>query len=310
MLFLSVEAKLPFISQMTELQIQTIAKVNQISNKFLRDLAWLLYLPSISSPFLAENLNYQFEEEDQLGKLNRWIEDMELEGIDSPIDTLPLGKYAERLIEFYLKSNSNYELLAHNLQINEEQLTVGEVDYLFQELYSKANIHLEFAIKYYLKVNFQGQERFLGPSAKDWFQRKLTKLSEHQSQYTLQYAHLLPIRLQKLNFQPKIMVKGALFYPYVEWGRANNKNYLIEGWWIGIEQLSYLAPGENRYELKEGKRQWVFPFYTTEERLDYNELKLKLNQLLVHRNEVLVVRYTVENQLIDFGFVVRKNWPN
>lgn len=295
---------------MTEQQLETISKVNQISDPLLRDVVWLVYLPSISKGQIDEEYDINLLDEGNIDQLIQWANSIKAEKLPVPKSNLPLGKYAELLMEAYLQNHKKYQLIASNLQLIDGQLTVGELDYLFKEIFSNTFVHLELAIKYYLKVDYQGKIRFLGPSTKDYFERKVEKLTKTQSNYTFKYKHLLPGSIQKMQFYPKIMVKGALYFAFKEWEQMEEKNELIAGWWMEVEKISQLHSSKCYYCLIRSKRSWLFPFVQVDQLLTYPELIVKVKSILETTNEILIVRYSETNQPIDMGFVVREGWPN
>ncbi|MBL4707241.1 MAG: DUF1853 family protein, partial [Flavobacteriales bacterium] len=240
--------------------------------------------------------------------LLKWFESNKHRDIPSQEKHLPLGKYAETLLLFYLENHDHFQLLSHSLQLNQEKITIGELDYLFSKEGDEHAIHLELAIKFYLKVERDGTEVYLGPSTKDWMKRKLVKLFSHQLQLPHQRKDLLPSSLQKLDFTSQLYLKGTLFLPYNEW-EMERQNPLNCGWWIIIEELDLILNKKYHYSVITKKADWIFPFNSRHPLYQKDEFSLQSNQMLEGRDEIMLCRFDENKKVLDRGFVMRANWP-
>ena len=137
-------------------------------------------------------------------------------GIDTEIDTkLRLGKYVERFVSHQLINTESISLIAENIQISKDRITLGELDCL---LYKNANpIHLEVIYKFYLyDPTKQGLHCWIGPNKKDRLVEKLEKLQ--QKQLPLLYSkecekYLKSISLHSSDFSQQVYFKAQLFVP-------------------------------------------------------------------------------------------------
>lgn len=131
---------------------------------------------------------------------------------------LRLGKRVERFVAHQLKQDTSIEVLAENIQIQQEKTTVGEIDFLLKE--EKTPIHLEVVYKFYLYDETIGEieiEHFIGPNKRDSLLQKLTKLQ--QQQLPLLYNNNTKKLLDKLNLEAteieqKVLFKAQLFLPF------------------------------------------------------------------------------------------------
>jgi hypothetical protein len=166
-----------------------------------------------------------------LGKSTNNLEQFEISSqpkkIDITVDeNLRLGKYVERLVSFELLQHKNITILAENIQIQDNQLTLGELDCLL--IKNNQPIHLEIIYKFYLYDNSVGNteiEHFIGPNRKDALVEKLNKLQEKQQ--PLLYSKFCKPYLEQLNLTTKDIVqqvyfKAQLFLPF------NNQNIKLE----------------------------------------------------------------------------------
>ncbi|QTD38020.1 DUF1853 family protein [Polaribacter batillariae] len=87
-------------------------------------------------------------------------------------ENLRLGKYVERFVSFQISQENNIEILAENIQIQQEKRTLGELDCIL--LKDNKPIHLEVIYKFYLYDATTGAseiEHFIGPNRKDSLSR-------------------------------------------------------------------------------------------------------------------------------------------
>ncbi len=125
-----------------------------------------------------------------------------------------LGKYVERFVSHQLINTESISLIAENIQISKDRITLGELDCL---LYKNANpIHLEVIYKFYLyDPTKQGLHCWIGPNKKDSLVEKLNKLRE---KLPLLYSkgcekYLKSISLHSSDFSQQVYFKAQLFVP-------------------------------------------------------------------------------------------------
>lgn len=157
----------------------------------------------------------QFEISSESQKINTIID-----------ENLRLGKYVERLVSFELQQHKNISVLAENIQIQKDKITLGELDCLL--LKNDKPIHLEIIYKFYLydaSVGTSEIEHFIGPNRKDSLIEKLNKLKEKQ--LPLLYADdckpvLEKFRLKAKTITQQVYFKAQLFLPFA------NKNLQLK----------------------------------------------------------------------------------
>ncbi|KJD35310.1 hypothetical protein PW52_11635 [Tamlana sedimentorum] len=133
-------------------------------------------------------------------------------------DNLRLGKYVERLVSFQLNQEQNILILAENIQIQNDKLTLGELDCLL--LKNEKPIHLEIIYKFYLydaSVGNSEIHHFIGPNRKDSLIEKLDKLKNKQlpllhSPYCQPYLKALGLKAKTIAQQ--VYFKAQLFIPF------------------------------------------------------------------------------------------------
>ncbi len=286
--------------------LQSIELINKIDNVFTRDLTWLIYCKPITQ---IEGFSFHFANEGMANELFEWHKRSDLKIRDYEAINIPLGKYAEDIIKCYLENFPRYKLLASNLQLIENKVTIGELDYLLKDLKTHEFIHLEFSIKYYLKTKIKDKTIFLGPSTKDWMNRKIIKLKTHQTQLSNTHKRLLPVELREISFKQKAIIKGCLFYPWEEWKEKATKNETIEGWWLSIKKVDEIYEENFVYQIIKKKKSWIFPYDLTFDQLNFKQMKKELEDHFNDLNELMLVRYDATGSPIDRGFIVKDLWP-
>ena len=136
--------------------------------------------------------------------------------VDLKIDEkLRLGKYIERFVSFQIKQDKNCKIISENIQIQQDKLTLGELDCLLYK--NEKPIHLEIIYKFYLydaSVGATEIEHFIGPNRKDSLFEKLDKLQ--QKQLPLLYSNECKTYLESVNLdvpevEQQVYFKAQLF---------------------------------------------------------------------------------------------------
>ena len=133
-------------------------------------------------------------------------------------EKLRLGKYVERFVSYQLEQESTIDIIAENIQIQQNKRTIGELDCILLD--NKKPIHLEVIYKYYLYDYSSGNseiEHFVGPNRKDALVEKLKKLKEKQlpllySKQCLEYLESIDIKASEI--EQYVYFKAQLFIPY------------------------------------------------------------------------------------------------
>ncbi len=133
-------------------------------------------------------------------------------------DKIRLGMLIERFVHHELKTIDSIELLASNIQINRDGITLGELDALISGPNYAA--HIEIVYKFYLYDPTLGKkdlDKWIGPNRKDSLVEKLNKLTKKQ--LPLLYKDETKSALQKMGIsvdelKQYVHFKAQLFPPY------------------------------------------------------------------------------------------------
>lgn len=159
-----------------------------------------------------------------------------------------LGSQFEALLEFWLAdpANGRYRLLAHGLPIRSGKQTLGELDFVVQELASGEIEHWEVAIRFYLGTQpDHEQSSWIGIDPSDRLDLKVGRLRQHQlpmSQTVAGLAALAELGIHK--HRSACLLKGRLFYPLgvdvADWQPQDANPGHGRGWWLPIDALAHL----------------------------------------------------------------------
>ncbi len=161
-------------------------------------------------------------------------------------ENLRLGKRVERFVSHELKQYDAIKILKENIQIQNEKLTIGEIDCLLK--HHETAIHLEIIYKFYLYDDTVGTteiDHWIGPNRNDSLLAKLTKLKEKQ--LPLLYNHHSKPILKSLNLnanelQQFVYFKAQLFIPYkkeVEFSVLNKR--CLNGFYIHFSEIAQFS---------------------------------------------------------------------
>lgn len=229
----------------------------------LADLRWLLLSPPLLTDATARTLSAPHEPagiqdfspaeravvESWLTRLGRAPTDAEAGGLLELAQAnrqLRLGRYAERLLAFYLREGPLHKLLAANLplrhsNVTEDRTTRGEIDFLLTDPQGRG-WHWELAVKFFVCDSLAAQvgvDDFVGPDRAEPLRSKLAKLFTRQ----LQLRPDAPWNTR--SWHCAAFAKAWIFYRH---GKAvpacdsfNPRH--CRGWWLPRDAIDELPPG-------------------------------------------------------------------
>jgi len=223
-------------------------------NQAVRDLAWTIggrgYMTAEACPedvvvfsdsWYAQQLelhqNWLWEVDAAPGKLLNFL-------AGQPAHRL--GKYFERLIEFWLINSPHFDLIGCNLQVNDATRTIGEFDFLFTELATGRTFHAEVALKYYMQhqVGDTAWNKWIGPNAKDTLHRKMHQLLDQQLKLSETVAGKTLLQEKGIaSLETALFMKGYFFGCQSAQENAvaslpQYANGLAGNWWCKISELN------------------------------------------------------------------------
>jgi uncharacterized protein len=243
----------------------------------LAALRWLLLSPPlVVVPPGARAQLAGFTEAEKAG-IAQWLVSLQAHPQDllAWMQTKPevrIGRYAERLLEFYLThapTQSSPLLPLHRLvaahvplrsEVNGLKVTQGELDFLLTNAQGQ-HLHWELAVKFFLCTatgDVATPTDFIGPNGVETLAHKWHKL------FARQLTHTPPEPWTAQPWQPQAFTRGWMFY---RWGMAVPTCDALhpqhgQGWWTDIAQMHVLPEASYAYLPR---LHWMAPLASLEE---------------------------------------------
>jgi hypothetical protein len=301
--------------------------IDTLHDPAVRDLAWVIGSPGLIDASHPAYLKLVVDDawcSAQLQASTAWLAalDMAPHALHSFIAAHPtrrLGHYFETLIKFWLTHMPDTQIIASNLQVQDELRTLGEYDFLFRD-FSTAVCHWEAAVKFYLQLEPLAEQRaFIGPGARDRLDLKLDRVFQHQLVlgHTLAGQSALPPGV-KLD-RTQAFIKGYLFYHASTINKISTPGVSaahLRGWWVRhtLDNIPE-ASAESRWIILPRMR-WLAPAREAAGAAVMSGATLgnRLNEHFSISSEAVLVfemaRSTTEAwHEISRGFIVSADWP-
>ncbi|CAL2101047.1 conserved protein of unknown function [Tenacibaculum sp. 190130A14a] len=219
---------------------------------------------------------------------------------------LRLGKLVERFVSFQLQQDSSIKILTENLQIQNNKITLGELDCLL--LQNSTSIHVEIVYKFYLYDSSFGSseiDHWIGPNRRDSLVQKLTKLKRKQlpllySKHCKKYLDNLNLSNQDLLQQ--VYFKAQLFVHLSNYGQhfLEVNNDCIYGFYIYANELNQFS--QCKFYIP-NKHNWLLEPHTNVNWHNFEDFNSKLQPFLDEQNAPLCWLKRQNGELVKF-FVV------
>ena len=287
--------------------------LRELQSPEVRDLAWACFSPSLFKASLldqrrrAENCRFPLTDErrDWLRQLDRQPE--ALQQHLAARKSTRLGIYFESLWQFFLRSDSQVELLASNLPVQSGGKTLGEFDLLYFCRKRQRPVHLELALKFYLcapDMDGSQWQHWLGPDSSDRLDLKLRKMLDRQIRLSEQaQARATLAALQASSPLREVEIKGRLYrwHPASALAPPAYNRQLAFHQWVHAARAARILDAVPNRRLQ--RRQWLAPLPAntdTSRQAPVQELADRAQQFAVLDNEGRE-RYRL--------FVVPDHWP-
>ncbi|MGY6123072.1 DUF1853 family protein (plasmid) [Paraburkholderia strydomiana] len=247
----------------------------------VRDLAWLLLSADLLRPQPpVGELATPFASLRQLDDIVDWL--CALDAAPAPLHddlaatrTTRLGRYAERLLGWFLQHGPTARLIAAGVPLRRAGVTLGECDFLLHTQ-EGARLHWELAVKCYLHAgNVDARTAPLSPSASSLTSSQLSNYvgPNLKDRFDLKLAHLLSHQLPlsaREDFAstgypgpwtPQMFVKGWLFYRHGETpaDAAELDPAHGRGWWVTRSEWPDFAAAHAQHWRVLPRLEWLAP---------------------------------------------------
>lgn len=215
-----------------------------------------------------------------------------LDDLDFQLPTnLRLGHFAEKIVAEAIKASENYELLHENIQIIEDKRTIGELDFIIEEIETKQIIHLELGYKFYLydpSISDESIHNWVGPNRNDALNYKLNKLKEKQ--FPLLYHPITKSLLKDIDVkkvEQKLCLLASLYLPY-EFDEILNPECkkAVKGYYLNLETFVQLNNSSKTYFIPP-KTSWGINPKDNETWLDFETVLKDIKKSLSEKQSLL-----------------------
>lgn len=191
---------------------------------------------------------------------------------------LRLGHKIEHIFHQLIQHSQDYKVIAHNIPIRKNKVSMGEIDFLVQHIDNKMYTHVELTYKFYVLRQETAivQHQLIGPNQRDSFYAKKEKILNRQipllnTPEAISVLKELNIDISELKHQ--VCFKCQLFVPYtvskLDLGPFNSD--CIVGRWISLRKFKSNNFLNLKYFLP-SKSEWLLEPINKVDWLSYNEV--------------------------------------
>ncbi|MGB6151394.1 MAG: DUF1853 family protein [Pricia sp.] len=224
-------------------------------------------------------------------------------------ERLRLGHRMEHIFKQLIITAPEYDLLLYNRTVTKNKRSVGEIDFILQDIAYQRILHVELTYKFYI-IDTRISEpihQLIGPNRRDMFFTKMEKIKHRQFPllHTAEGKDVLEqngIDHEKIEHQ--CCFKGQLFYPYGEPNvhiRPLNKACL-QGFWLRFNDFNAAEFREYSFYIP-FKFEWVIAPHQEVEWQSHFEILMELNLRMIKENAPMVWMRKSESEVEKF-FVV------
>lgn len=191
---------------------------------------------------------------------------------------LRLGHKIEHLFLQLIQHSHEYKVIAHNIPIRRNKISLGELDALLQNTSNESFTHIELTYKFYVirEDSTIIEQQIVGPNQRDSFCAKKERIMNHQipllnTPEAISVLRALNIDISTLQHQ--VCFKSQLFIPYM----VNELNLgpfnadCIAGRWITFRKFMTTNFSHFNYYLP-SKPEWLLVPHNEVAWLTHNEV--------------------------------------
>ncbi|MCK0191122.1 DUF1853 family protein [Arenibacter sp. F20364] len=176
---------------------------------------------------------------------------------------LRLGHKIEHIFLQLIQHSPQYKVVAHNIPIRKEKISLGEIDFLLQDVDSQKFMHVELTYKFYVipENTIPIERQLIGPNKRDSFYAKKERIINHQipllkTPEGISALHRFNIRTSELQHQ--VCFKSQLFIPFMERNMdvAPLNANCISGKWISFQKFNSSVFFSHKYYIPT-KPEWL-----------------------------------------------------
>lgn len=233
-----------------------------------------------------------------------------------------LGKHFEALLAWWFESSPHFRLRAAGVPLQEAGRTVGELDFLIEDLRRGRTLHIEVASKFYLAAeDGAAWEHWVGPSGRhDTLRGKMDKLVTQLATTRKPAGQAFLQQCRIAEPEPVLLMKGWFFHHFSRLHRHRPPRWAHPhynaGWWCRPGEAHIVMGGEGVRILPLPKGRWLGRFHPAgdDPPLDWTRLDHVLSDHFNRTRRALLCAVVIEGDTgweeISRGFVVHPDWPD
>lgn len=219
----------------------------------------------------------------------------ELNRVTDPEFELPtnirLGHLVEKIVSELIKSSTNYRVLYENTPILNGKKTIGEIDFIIEEINTNQLTHVELAYKFYLfdpSISTEPINNWIGPNRNDSLKNKLEKLK--RKQFPLLYHNCSKSKFNTIdisNTSQALCLLVSLFIPYeykVNFSPIYEK--AIKGYYLNFEAFINADNSAKSYYIP-AKREWGMDPSENKNWTDFSGVKKQIDKSIAEKQAPL-----------------------
>lgn len=204
-----------------------------------------------------------------------------------------LGHQMEHVFKQLITHSQDYKILVHNLPVKNGNRTIGEIDFVLEEVVSGKLVHVELTYKFYI-INTEISEpihQLMGPNRRDMFFTKMEKIKNEQLpllHHPEGKAALKKNDIDSVDVKHETCYKAQLFQPLNESVhiRPLNKQCLA-GFWIRFDDFNSKAFNHHKFYIPY-KSEWVITPHREVAWKSHFEILMEINLRMLKENSPMV----------------------
>lgn len=205
-----------------------------------------------------------------------------------------LGHKIEHIFLKLIQHTRQYRVIAHNIPIRKEKVSLGEIDFILQDVDNHVFTHVELTYKFYVihKKAIPIERQLTGPNLRDSFLAKKEKITNHQipllgTPEAISVLEHFNIKTSELLHQ--VCFKSQLFIPFManNWDLAPFNSSCISGKWISFQEFRSKYFFGHRYYLP-SKQEWLLNPHHGVAWVSYDDILDMISINLKNKNSPLI----------------------
>jgi hypothetical protein len=206
-------------------------------------------------------------------------------------NNLRLGHLAEVVVSELIKASTNYNVLYENVQLVEDNKTIGEIDFILEDAHTKQLLHMELAYKFYLydpNISSEPINNWIGPNRNDSLIKKLEKVKNKQ--FPLLFRNSAKLMIKKIDVGEVSQALCCLVSLYIPYGYSASfsPEYepAIKGYYLNFEKFIDFNHSEKYYYIPP-KLEWGIDPADNENWTDFNGIEKYINTCMKEKQALL-----------------------